>query len=91
MTITFLFLTLEHERLFENPFSVNRPYQNIFKNDFNNFNVFLAIFYSFGDYKVCSNDPFSDVLCNVETTYLTFKENQLIGFSMVRVSTERRL
>ena len=39
MIITFLFLTFEHERLFENPLSVNRPfikiyYQNIFNNDF---------------------------------------------------------
>ena len=58
MIITFLFLTFEHERLFENPLSVNRPfikisYQNIFNNDFNNFNVFLANFNGFGDFKVC--------------------------------------
>ena len=96
MIITFLFLTFEHERLFENPLSVNRPfmkisYQNIFNNDFNNFNVFLANFNSFGDFKVCSKAHFSDILCRVGATHLTLSESQLIGFSMVRVFTERHL
>ena len=96
MIITFLFLTFEHERLFEISLSVNRPfmkisYQNIFNNDFNNFNVFLANFNSFGDFKVCTKAPFSDVLCHVEATHLTFNESQLIGFSKMRVLTERRL
>ena len=96
MIITFLFLTFERERLFENPLSVNRPfmkisYQNTFNNDFNNFNVFLANFNSFGDFKICSKAPFCDVLCRVEATHLTFSESQLIGFSMMRVFTERPL
>ena len=68
------------------------PYQNnIFYNDFNNFNAFLANFNSFGDFKVCSKAPFSNILCHVEATHLTFSESQLTGFSMVRVFTERRL
>ena len=96
MIITFLFLTFEHERLFENPLSVNRPfmktsYQNISNNDFNNFNAFLANFNCFGDFKVCSKAPFSNILCHVEATHLTFNESQLTGFSMTRVFTERRL
>ena len=66
-------------------------YQNIFNNDFNDFNVFLANFNSFGDFKVCSKAPFSDILCHVEATHLTFNESQLIGLSMSRVFTERRL
>ena len=96
MIITFLFLTFEHVRLFENTLSVNRPfmkisYQNIYNNDFNNFNVFLAHFNSFGDFKVCSKAPFSDIFCHVEATHLTFNESRLIGFSMMRIFTERRL
>ena len=63
-------------------------YQNIFNNDFNNFNVFLANFNSFADFKVCSKASFSDILCRVEATHLTFNESQLIGFSMMRVFTE---
>ena len=45
MIITFLFLTFEHERLFENQLSVNRSSMkisqrnNIFNNGFNNFNA----------------------------------------------------
>ena len=66
-------------------------YQNIFNNSFNNFNVFLANFNSFGDFKVWSKAPFSDILCHVEAIYLTFNESQLIGFSMMRVLTEWRL
>ena len=96
MIITFLFLTFEHDRLFENPLSVNRPfmkisYQNIFNNDFNNFNIFLANFNSFGDFKVCSKAPFSEILCHIEANHLTFNESQVIGFRMMRVFTERRL
>ena len=47
ITITFLFLTLEHERIFENYLSVNRSFMKIsylnnpFNNDFNNFNIFF--------------------------------------------------
>ena len=96
MIIIFLFLTFEHERLFENPLSVNRPfmkisYQNIFNNDFNNFNVFLENFSSFGDFKVCSKAPFSDILCHIDATHLTFNESRLIGFRMMRGFTERHL
>ena len=66
-------------------------YQNIFYNDFNNFNLFLANSNSFGDFKVCSKAPFSDILCHVEATHLTFNESQLIAFSMMPVFVERRL
>ena len=95
--ITFLFLTFEHEKLFESHLSVNRSlmkisYQNnIFNNNFNNFNAFLANFNSFGDFKVCSKAPFSDILRHVEATHLTFNESQLTGFSMMRVFAERCL
>ena len=90
-------LTFEHERLFENHLSVNRSFMkicyqnNIFNNDFNNFNTVLGIFNSSGDFKVCSNAPFSDILCDVEATHLTFNESQLTGFSLMRVFTERCL
>ena len=71
----------EHARLFESQLCVNRSsmkiyYQNnIFNNDFDNFNAFLASFNSFGDFKVCSKGSFSDMLCHVEATYLTFYES----------------
>ena len=95
MIITFLFLTFEHERLLVNHLSVNRPFmkmsdQNVFNNDFNNFNVFLANFNSFDEFKIWSKARFSDILCHVEATHLTFNESQLIGFYMMRVFTERR-
>ena len=64
---------------------------NPFNNNFNNFNVFLTNFSSFSGFKVCSKAPFSDVLCHVEATHLTFSESQLTGFSMMQVFTERRL
>ena len=63
---------------------------NIFNNDFNNFNAFLANFNSSGDFKVCSEAPFSDILCHVEAIHLTFNESQLTGFSMMQVFTKRR-
>ena len=63
---------------------------NIFNNNFNNFSAFLANFNSSGDFKVCSMAPFSDILCHVEATRLTFNESQLTGFSMMRVFTEKR-
>ena len=66
-------------------------YQNIFNNDFNNFNVFLAKFSSFGDFKVCSKAPFSGIWCHIEAAYLTFNESQLIGFRMIRIFTEKCL
>ena len=96
MIITFIFLMFEHERLFENPLSLNRPfmkisYQNIFNNNFSIFNIFLANFNSFGDFKVCLKAPFSDISCHVEATRSTFSESQLIGFSMMRDITERCL
>ena len=68
MIITFLFLMFEHERLFENHFSVNRSsmrisYQNnVFNNGngFNNFNAILTIFKSSGNFiEVCTTTPFS--------------------------------
>ena len=64
---------------------------NPFNNNSNNFNVFLTNFSSFSGFKVCSKAPFSDVLCHVEATHLTFSESQLTGFSMMQVFTERRL
>ena len=97
ITITFLFLTFEHERIFENYLSGNRSFMKIsylnnpFNNDFKSFNVFLTNFSSFSDFKVFSKAPFSDVLCHVEATCLTFNESQLTGFSMMQVFTERRL
>ena len=97
ITITFLFLTFEHERIFENYLSVNRSFMKIsslnnpFNNDFKNFNVFLTNFSIFSDFKVFSKAPFSDALCHVEATHLTFNESQLTGFSMMQVFTERRL
>ena len=97
MIIIFLFLTFEHEKLFESRLSVNRSlmkmyYQNnIFNNNFNNFNAFLANFNSFNDFKVCSEAPFSDVLCHVEATHLTFNKSQLTDFSMMQIFTEWRL
>ena len=63
---------------------------NIFNNDFNNFNAFLAILISSGDFKACLKASFNDILCHVEVTHLTFNEGQLTGFSMVRVFTERK-
>ena len=97
ITITFLFLTLEHERIFENYLSVNRSFMKIsslnnpFNNDFKNFNVCLTNFSIFSDFKVFSKAPFSDALCHVEVTHLTFKKSHLSGFSMMQVFTERRL
>ena len=97
ITITFLFLTFEHERIFENYLSVNRSFMKIsylnnpFNNDFKNFNVFLTNFSSFSDFKVFSKAPFSDALRHVEATHLAFNESQLSGFSMMQVFTERRL
>ena len=44
---------------------------NIFNNNFHNLNTFLTNLNSFGDFKVCSKAPFSDILCHVEATYLT--------------------
>ena len=64
---------------------------NIFNNDFNNFNAFVANFNSSGDFKVCSETPYSDILCHAEAAHLTFNESQLTGFSMMRVFTESRL
>ena len=49
---------------------------NIFNNDFYNFNAFLTNFNSFGDFKVCSKAPFSDILCYVEAIHLIFNESQ---------------
>ena len=63
-------------------------YQN---NIFNNFNAFLVIFNSSGDFTVCPKAPFSDILCHVEVTHLTFYKSLLTGFSMMRVFTERSL
>ena len=95
--INFLFLTFEHERLFENHLPVNRSFMkisyqnNIFNNDFSNFSGFLANFNSSGDFNVCSKAPFSDILCHVEATHLTFNESQLTVFSMMRVFIGKRL
>ena len=50
---------------------------NTFNNDFNDFNTVLAIFNSSCGFKVCSSAPFSDILCHVEVTHLTFSESQL--------------
>ena len=87
----------EHERIFENNLSVNRSFMkisylnNLFNNNFKNFNIFLTNFSSFSDFKVFLKAPFSDALCHVEATHLTFNESQLSGFSMMQVFTERRL
>ena len=54
---------------------------NIFNSDFNNFNAFLANLNSSGDFKVCTTAPFSDILCHVEASHLTFNENQLTGYT----------
>ena len=62
---------------------------NIFNNDLNN--AFLANFNNFGDFKVCSKAPFSDILTHVETTHLALNECQLFGFGIMRVFAERRL
>ena len=97
ITITFLFLTFEHERIFENYLSVNRSFMKIsdlnnpFNNDFKNFNVFLTNFSIFSDFKVFSKASFSDALCHVEATHLTLNESRLTGFSIMQVFTERRL
>ena len=64
---------------------------NIFKKEFNNFNTFLAIFNSSGDFKVFLKASFSDILCHVEATHLTFSESWLSGFSMMLVFTQRSL
>ena len=64
---------------------------NPFNNDFKNFNVFLTNFSIFSDFKVFSKAPFSDALCDVEATHLTFNESRLNGFSIMLVCTERRL
>ena len=61
---------------------------NIFNSNFNNLNTFLTNLNSFGDFKVCSKAPFSDILCHVEATYLKFNWSQLTG-SMMQVFTER--
>ena len=97
ITITFLFLTFEHERIFENYLSVNRSFMKIsdlnnpFNNDFKNFNVFLTNFSIFSDLKVFSKTPFSDALRHVVATHLTLNESQLSGFSMMQVFTEKHL
>ena len=97
ITITFLFLTFEHEGIFENYLSVKKYFikisylNNLFNYDFKIFNLFLTNFTSFSDFKVFSKAPFSDALCHVEATHLTFNESQLTGFSMIQVYTERRL
>ena len=97
ITINFLFLTFEHERIFENYLSVNRSFMKIsslnnpFNNNFKNFKVFLTNFSIFSDFKVFSKAPFSDALCHVEATHLAFNESRLSGFSMMQVFTERRL
>ena len=97
ITITFLFLTFEHERIFENYLAVKRSFikisylNNPFNNDFKKFNVFLTNFRNFSDFKVFSKSPFSEALCHVEATHLTFSESQLTGFNMMQVFTERRL
>ena len=62
---------------------------NISNNDFDNFSAFLANFNSFGDFTVCFKAPFSDILCHVEATHLTFNGSQLTG--MMRAFTERPL
>ena len=62
---------------------------NIFNNDFNNFNAILPIFKSSGDFKVCTTASFSEILCHVEASHSTFNESQLTGFSMMRVFNER--
>ena len=82
-------------RLFENYLSVNRSSMNIsyrnniFNNGFSNFSAILTIFNSFDHFKVCTTAPFSEILCRVEASYLTFNEIQLTGFMMMRVFTER--
>ena len=97
ITITFLFLTFEHERIFENHLSVNRSFikisdlNNPFNNDFKNFNVFLANFSISSDLKVFSKTPSSDAFRHVEATHLIFNESQLSGFSMMQVFTEKHL
>ena len=97
ITITFLFLTFEHERIFENYLSVNRSFMKIsdlnnpFNNDFKNFNLFLTNFSIFSDLKVFSKTPFSNALRHVVATHLTFDESQLSGFSMMQVFTEKHL
>ena len=92
-----LFLTFEHEKLFENHLSANRSSMkiscrnNIFNNVLNNFNTFSTIFNSSDDFKVCSTAPFSEVLCNLEASHLVLNENHLTGLSMMQVFTERCL
>ena len=95
--ITFVFLTFEHEKLFESHLSVNASLvkiscQNIiFKNDLNNFSAFLENFNSFGEFKVCLKAPFSATLCYVQATHMNFDESQLADFSMMRGFTGRHL
>ena len=97
ITITFLFLTFEHERIFENYLAVKRSFikisylNNPFNNDFKKFNVFLTNFRNFSDFKVYSKAPFSEALCHVEATHLTFSDSQLTGFNMMQVFTDRCL
>ena len=97
ITITFLFLTLEHERIFENYLSLNRSFMKIsslnnpFNNDFKHFNVFLTNFSLFSHFTVFSKAPFSDALCHAEATHLTFNESWLSGFRMMQVFTESYL
>ena len=67
--------------------SLNNPFNNNFKN----LKVFLTNFSIFSDFKVFSKAPFSDALCHVEATHLTFNESQLSGFSMMQVFTERHI
>ena len=64
---------------------------NIINNGFNNFNTLLTIFNSLFDFNVCKTAPFSEILCHVEASHLQFNENQLTGFSMMWVFTERCL
>ena len=79
ITITFLFLTFEHERIFESYLSVNGSFMKIsylnnpYNNDFKNFNVFLSNFSSFSDFKVFSKAPFNDALSHVEATLLSIQ------------------
>ena len=89
MIITFLFLTLEHEKLFVNHFSVNRSSMeisyrnNIFNNSFNNVNAVLTIFNNSDDFKVWLTALFIEIVCCVEASQMTLNKSQLTGFSMM--------
>ena len=67
--------------------SLNNP----FNNDFKIFNVCLTNFSIFSDFKVFSKASFSDSLCHVEPTHLTFNKSYLSGFNMMQIFTERHL